>query len=113
MNKIYSRLGWFVFGVITGVVGVFIYQVFGKPVLPKVEGCEIDLVIDFDKLAEAVRTDKKPLYASDFSKPVEPKLPPGYEWLDRFDEWDSASAHDWQGFERSLDDIQPIYTGGE
>ena len=35
MNKFYSRLGWFVFGVITGVVGVFVYQVFGKPVEPE------------------------------------------------------------------------------
>ena len=68
----------FIAGIAVGVIAVFVYQVFGKP--------------------------------------VEPKLPPGYEWLDlldRFDEWDSASAHDWQGFERSLDDIQPIYTGGD
>ena len=35
MNKLYSRLGWFTAGIITGVVGVFVYQVFGREVEPE------------------------------------------------------------------------------
>ena len=93
MEKLYSRLGWFTAGIITGVVGVFVYQVFGKP--------------------------------------VEPKLPPGYEWLDlldRFDEWDNQKRFvevmvgsqffkpDYPPFSDYRDasaKTQPIYTGGE
>ena len=48
MNKTYSRLGWFVFGVITGVVGVFVYQVFGKPVEPEPKK------VDYDKLVQNI-----------------------------------------------------------
>jgi hypothetical protein len=95
-----KRLSWFTAGVITGAVGLYLwmlYEIYSKPVLPTV--VEVDsngYVIEFDdELIVAAKQNFEVISKS----------------LDRFDEWDkwdSASAHDWQGFERSLDDAQPI-----
>jgi hypothetical protein len=84
-----KRLSWFTAGVITGAVGLYLwmlYQIYGKAALP--QPVKDELIVAAKQNFEAISKS-----------------------LDRFDEWDkwdSASAHDWQGFEKSLDDTQPI-----
>jgi len=36
------RIPWLLAGILLGIAGVFIYQVFGRPALPQVEPCRID-----------------------------------------------------------------------
>ena len=76
----------FASGVIVGVVGISLYELFGKPVLPKPEIVKHDLTYHFE---------------------------PEYDgWAEQFNEemneWETASAGDWVNFEKSLEDTQPV-----
>ena len=85
MNKTYSRLGWFVFGVITGAIGLYLwmlYQIYSKPVLPttNTEKHKIDFVLDF----------------RDWGNPV------GYRYLE------GCLDQNCETISEALDDTQPV-----
>lgn len=96
MNKIYSRLGWFTTGVITGVVGVFLYQVLGKPALPKVEKCKLDFWAEYDP-------------PETFYPAVRGRIA-DISWMDKLEPAPPEPVDDWYAFEQSFDDTQPVRT---
>ncbi len=71
-RKFYKTLLTFIAGILVGVTCTFLYQVFGRPVMPEVEKCKLNFKVDYDKMARVILDAPVKRWA-------EPNLWPGLE----------------------------------